>query len=119
MTETEANEIIMADTLRYMARYRRDTLTLGTYKTPRSSRDNVGAYDGHKPNTYRRTPRTAYTNPVLGEGTATHMEVFLPDGTHHIVPAIPTWRKHVKTNAVAKDVRPDTARIGGSQADYD
>jgi hypothetical protein len=47
------------------------------------------------------------------------MIVTLADGSKHTVPAIPKWRNHVKSRTVVIDHTPDTARIGGSQADYD
>jgi len=118
MSDLMADEIMMADTLRYIARYRRDSLALGQHRTPRSSKDNVGCHDSHKANTYRRQPRTAYSNPSLGEGTSPGMKVTLADGSEHIVPATRNWRSHLK-QAEVKDHRTQTERVGGSQADYD
>ena len=118
MTDLEAQEIMVADALAYAARYRRESLTLKTYKTPRRSKDNVGAHDGHKANTYRKQPRTAYSNPSLGEGTSPGMKVTLADGTEHIVPATRTWRSHIKRDDATEHII-DTTRVGGSQADYD
>jgi len=119
MNDLVAQEIMIADALRYAARYRRERLTLGEYKTPRSSRDNVGVYDSHKPNTYRRDPRTAYSNPSLREGTSANMVVTMSDGSEHVVPATKTWRTHIKTNETVEPTQPETAQRGGSQADYD
>src|SRR5215472_6353285 len=130
MTDLEAQEIMVADALAYAARYRRESLTLKTYKTPRRSKDNVGAHDGHKANTYRRQPRTAYSNPSLAEGTSPSMVVTLPTTikddkgqtktimVEHVVPATRNWRSHVKT-IEHKDTTVDTAKVQSSQADYD
>jgi hypothetical protein len=100
-----------ADLLRYIARERRTNLELGLHRKNRASRDNVAVYDGHKPNTYRAFPRTHYSDPSREEGTSPNMFVTLADGSKHCVPAIPSWRSHIKRATIHEDTRVDTARV--------
>jgi len=117
LSDLEAQEILIADALRYAARYRRDSLTLGTYKTPHRSRDNIGATESRSYKLANRA-RTAYSNPSLAEGTSPSMIVTLSDGSEHTVPASRNWRDHIKTTE-STVTTPETARRGGSQAEYD
>jgi hypothetical protein len=114
MTDRELESIMIADALRYAARYRREGLQ---FKPKRRSRDNVGAHDGHKPNTYRAFPRTGYSNPDALEGTSPSMVVTLADGSEHIVPATRNWRNHVKHEVSAgRTVRTHTAHASEFEA---